>query len=39
MVGSNGQRVYVSTAQRLVIVRLGVRGGFRDPDFLRAFYR
>lgn len=39
MVGSNGQRVYVSTSQRIVIVRLGVRGGFRDPDFLRAFFR
>ncbi|CAN5372671.1 serine hydrolase [soil metagenome] len=39
MVGSNGQRVYVSTAQNIIIVRLGVRGGFRDPDFLQAFFR
>jgi len=38
MAGSGGQRVYVSHAQNLVIVRLGRSGGFRDPDFLRAFY-
>ncbi len=39
MVGSNGQRVYVSASQRLVIVRLGLKGGFRDPEFLGAFFR
>lgn len=39
MVGSNGQRVYISRSQDLVIVRLGRQSGFRDPDFLRAFYK
>jgi CubicO group peptidase (beta-lactamase class C family) len=39
MVGSHGQRVYVSPSQNLVIVRLGRGAGFRDPDFLRAFFR
>lgn len=39
MVGSNGQRVYISASARLVIVRLGTSGSFRDPDFLQAFYR
>ena len=39
MVGSHGQRVYVSPSLDLVIVRLGRQGGFRDPDFLGAFFR
>jgi CubicO group peptidase (beta-lactamase class C family) len=39
MVGSNGQRVYVSRSENLIIVRLGRGRGFRDPDFLRAFFR
>lgn len=39
MVGSRGQRVYVSSSRRLVIVRLGTKAGFRDPDFLRRFFR
>ncbi len=39
MVGSRGQRVYVSSSRRLVIVRLGSQAGFRDPDFLRRFFR
>lgn len=39
MVGSRGQRVYVSSSKRLVIVRLGSEPGFRDPDFLRRFFR
>jgi CubicO group peptidase (beta-lactamase class C family) len=39
MVGSRGQRVYVSPSSKLVIVRLGSRAGFRDPDFLRRFFR
>lgn len=38
MVGSRGQRVYISRSQNLVIVRLGRDYGFRDPDFLRAFF-
>jgi CubicO group peptidase (beta-lactamase class C family) len=38
MVGSRGQRVYVSTSKKLIIVRLGTRSGFRDPDFLRRFF-
>jgi len=39
MVGSRGQRVYVSSSKRLIIVRLGSGTGFRDPDFLREFFR
>jgi CubicO group peptidase (beta-lactamase class C family) len=39
MVGSHGQRVYVSRSEKLIIVRLGKGKGFRDPDFLRAFFR
>lgn len=39
MVGSRGQRVYISSSRQLVIVRLGRSSGFRDPDFLRAFFR
>ena len=39
MVGSHGQRVYISPSRDLVIVRLGRGTGFRDPDFLRAFFR
>jgi Beta-lactamase class C and other penicillin binding proteins len=39
MVGSRGQRVYVIPSRREIIVRLGHAPGFRDPDFLRAFYR
>jgi CubicO group peptidase (beta-lactamase class C family) len=39
MVGSRGQRVYVSSSRRLVVVRLGTKAGFRDPDFLRRFFR
>lgn len=39
MVGSRGQRVYVSPSKRLIIVRLGNGTGFRDPDFLRQFFR
>ncbi len=38
MVGSRGQRVYVSSSKRLIIVRLGREPGFRDPDFLRRFF-
>jgi hypothetical protein len=39
MVGSRGQRIYVSSSRKLVIVRLGTKAGFRDPDFLRRFFR
>ena len=39
MVGSRGQRVYVSPSEKLVVVRLGTEAGFRDPDFLRRFFR
>jgi CubicO group peptidase (beta-lactamase class C family) len=39
MVGSRGQRVYVIPSRKEVIVRLGSTPGFRDPDFLRAYYR
>ncbi len=38
MVGSRGQRVYVSPSTNLVIVRLGRENGFRDPEFLRAYF-
>jgi len=38
MAGSHGQRVYTSRSRNLVIVRLGRGGGFRDPDFLHAFF-
>ena len=38
MAGSKGQRVYVSRSQNLIIIRLGRGGGFRDPDFLSAFF-
>lgn len=38
MVGSRGQRVYISRSKNLVIVRLGRENGFRDPDFLRAYF-
>ena len=36
MVGSGGQRVYVVPSWHMVIVRLGLPGGFKDPDFFRA---
>jgi CubicO group peptidase (beta-lactamase class C family) len=39
MAGSRGQRVYVSRSQNLVIVRTGNRFGFRDPEFLNAYFR
>lgn len=39
LVGSRGQRVYVIPSRNEVIVRLGTASGFRDPDFLRAYYR
>ena len=39
MVGSHGQRVYISPSRDLIIVRLGRGTGFRDPDFLRAFFQ
>jgi CubicO group peptidase (beta-lactamase class C family) len=39
MAGSHGQRVYVSPSLNLIIVRLGRGKGFRDPEFLRAFFR
>ena len=39
LVGSRGQRVYVIPSRNEVIVRLGATSGFRDPDFLRAYYR
>jgi CubicO group peptidase (beta-lactamase class C family) len=38
-VGSGGQRVYISPSRSLVIVRFGRDAGFRDPDFLRAYFR
>lgn len=38
-VGSSGQRVYISPSRKLIIVRLGKGSGFRDPDFLRAYFR
>lgn len=39
MVGSRGQRVYIIPSRIQIIVRLGNSPGFRDPDFLRAFYK
>lgn len=38
-VGSGGQRVYISASRKLIIVRLGKGAGFRDPEFLRAYFR
>lgn len=39
MVGSRGQRVYIVPSRNEIIVRLGTGSGFRDPDFLRAYYK
>ncbi|HEY5812380.1 MAG TPA: serine hydrolase domain-containing protein, partial [Terrimicrobiaceae bacterium] len=39
MVGSRGQRVYVSPSKKLIIVRLGKEAHFRDPDFLGQFFQ
>jgi len=39
MVGSRGQRVYIVPSRNEIIVRLGTESGFRDPDFLRAYYK
>ena len=39
MVGSRGQRVYIVPSRNEIIVRLGNKPGFRDPDFLRAYYK
>ena len=38
LVGSRGQRVYISRSQNLVIVRLGRENGFRDPEFLKTYF-
>jgi len=38
MVGSGGQRVYISPSQKLVVVRLGRPSLFRDPEFLRCLF-
>lgn len=39
MVGSRGQRVYIVPSRNEIIVRLGTEPGFRDPEFLRAYYK
>lgn len=40
LVGSGGQRVYVVPSRRIVVVRLGTGGRFRDDEFLdRLFAR
>jgi CubicO group peptidase (beta-lactamase class C family) len=38
LVGSGGQRVYISRSERLVIVRLGRGGAFEDPAFLASLF-
>ncbi len=38
MVGSFGQRVYVSRSRGLVVARLGRSSAFRDPEFLRRLF-
>ena len=38
MAGTGGQRVYVIPSLRTVIVRTGLPGKFRDPDFLNALF-
>lgn len=38
MVGSGGQRIYVSPSQKLVIVRFGHGSRFEDPAFLQALF-
>jgi len=38
MVGSGGQRIYVSPSQKLVIVRFGHGSGFEDPIFLKTLF-
>ncbi len=39
MAGSRGQRVYIIPSRKQIIVRLGNSPSFRDPEFLRAFYK
>jgi CubicO group peptidase (beta-lactamase class C family) len=39
MAGSGGQRVYVSSSRRLVIVRMGTASNFRDHEFLAKFFK